>query len=203
MVEIEITQSKDLNFDREPYIKRGNLKDLLLISRPYFLDQRGSFQESYRISDIKSITGIEFKGVQSSISVMLPNTIKGIHCERQHKILTPLSGVFIFVEVDLRKDSETFKQWTAIMIDANEGRKHSLFVPKGVGNSMCILDSGKESDIAVLNYTVSSNYDSKEVERVVRYDDPELAIPWPIKEPIVSKRDLNGYNLEEYIKTYL
>ncbi len=171
----------------------------MVICRPYYPDERGSFQEDVRFPDIEGIIGRPLHFQQPSTSEMDPGTIKGIHCERQDKFLQPVLGEFYFVEVDLRPDSPTFKKWLSFRISAKMKTKRSfIFVPKGVGNSMAIL--GEET--ALLKYLTTSIYDPEEAKRVVRYNDPDLAIPWPIKNPIVSKRDLGGFSLQDFLSTY-
>lgn len=198
---IEKVNVSELSFDKEPYIWKSPLAGLVVVSRPYYPDPRGSFQESFRRDALESAAGIEIGTIkQAAITEMVPKTIKGIHCERQFKLLQPLSGKYIFVEVDLRPDSSTFKQWQLIKIDANKGRKCAILVPNGFGNSMCILEPGKGSSFAMLHYSVTEEYDPQEAKRVVRYDDSDLAIPWPINDPIVSQRDLEGFSLKDFVK---
>lgn len=165
----------ELSFELEPYIWKSSIEGLVVISRPYYPDPRGSFQENFRYSGLTEAGVVVEEIKQSSTSEMVPGTIKGIHCERQHKILQPITGKYLFVEVDLRPESETFKEWVMIEVDANAGRRATLHVPSGVGNSMCILEPGKGSDRAILVYSVTAEYDSQEAKRVVKYDDPDFS----------------------------
>lgn len=193
----------NLRLESEPYLWESPIKNLLVISRPYYPDSRGSFQENFRTGDIEKVTGLKVEIKQSSISEIIPKTIKGIHCERQHKVLVPVSGTFLFVEVDLRPGSSSFKKWIMLKIDADKGRRCAIFVPSGVGNSMYIPEAVYSSGKAVLQYSVTGEYDPEEAKRVVRYDDPELAIPWPIDNPVISKRDLEGYSLRDFLQKYV
>ena len=196
---VEGIRVSEINFEKEPYIWESPIRDLLVISRPYYPDQRGSFQEDSRDLDIEAIIGRPLHFVQRSTSEMDPGTVKGIHCERQDKFLQPILGEYFFVEVDLRPDSPTFKKWVSFRISAKmKARRNFIFVPNGVGNSMAIL--GKK--IALLKYETSSIYNPEEAKRVVRYDDPDLAIPWPVESPIISNRDLRGFSLQDFLAVY-
>ena len=92
--------------------------------------------------------------------------------------------------VDLRSESPTFGQWDAVTLD--DEKHQQLFVPEGFAHGFCVV-----SDVADVVYQVSSVYDPH-AERAIRFDDAELAIPWPSAHPRVSERDASAESFREF-----
>lgn len=190
-----------LQLDKEPYIETTDIKGLLIVKRPVHPDRRGSFQEIFRTPDIERLLGKEIKIMQGSLAESEPGTLKGIHVEPQDKIVTPVSGKFAVFIVDLRTKSDTYKEWLRFEFDNSEDllQRSSLVIPEGCGNSYCVY---KGSGRALYYYNVTQVYNPASSGMGVRYDDPELDIPWPVDEPIVSDRDKNLPTLEEFVVRY-
>lgn len=191
--------------ENEPYIIESSINGVFLIKRPKYADYRGSFQELYRIPDVaKSFKKTEI--LQAQISISKVNVLRGIHAEPRDKIITPIAGRMSAIIVDLRTESSTYKKGIRFDFDNTSLERPftTLFVPSGCGNSLCVYkkkgDSGDGS--LIYYYTYSDIYDPKWSDSGVKYDDPELAIKWPIKNPIVSERDKNLLSLADFVKKY-
>ena len=170
-------------------IKKTKFKDLLIFQNRPYKDKRGYFKELQRENKIKK----KFPFIVMSFSKK--NVIRGIHIQNknsQGKFISVLKGKIFDVAVDLRKNSKTFgKCYCCILSEKNS---KSIYLPRGFGHGFCTL--GKE------NYIIYSctNYRDKSSEKSIRYNDKKLNIKWPVKKPIVSKKDLNALSLDEYKK---
>ncbi|MDR2946119.1 MAG: dTDP-4-dehydrorhamnose 3,5-epimerase [Candidatus Adiutrix sp.] len=164
-----------------------NIEGLKLIPTKTFSDSRGYFRESYRRDIFRDILGRDLEFVQDNESLSAAGVLRGLHFQRpphaQAKLVRVLRGAIYDVAVDLRPNSPTFKQWAAFELNADDGSQ--LFVPEGLAHGFCALTEG-----AVVSYKVSDFY-APECEGGVRWDDPELAIPWPCSgaSAIVSAKD--------------
>ncbi len=191
--------------DKEPYIIPSSIDGVLIIKRPQYSDFRGSFQELCRIPDIaKSFK--KTKILQSQISISKLNVLRGIHAEPRDKIITPIVGRMAAVVVDLRTKSPTYKKWIRFEFDNTSPNipYTTLFVPEGCGNSLCVYrkrgDTGDST--LIYYYTYSSVYDPAWAGSGVKYNEPELNIIWPIKNPILSERDKSLPSLKEFVEKY-
>ena len=152
------------------------LSGLNLIVPKVFPDARGYFFESYR----------EHLGTfpQDNISFSKKNVLRALHYQSvpgQAKLVSCLQGKIWDVAVDIRPDSPTFGQWEATFLD--DISHHQFFIPVGFAHGYCVL-----SDTALVHYKVSALFDP-ETEMSIRWNDPDLAIAWPIQHPILSLRD--------------
>ena len=194
-----------LKVDKEPYIIASSIKGVLLVKRPCYADFRGSFQELYRIPDIaKSFKKTQI--LQSQISISKLNVLRGIHAEPRDKVITPIVGRIAAVIVDLRIKSPTYKKWIRFEFDntSSETPHTTLFVPAGCGNSLCVYRKANDPGDGTLiyHYTYSSVYDPSWAGSGVKYNEPQLNIKWPIKNPILSDRDKNLPFLKEFVEKY-
>jgi dTDP-4-dehydrorhamnose 3,5-epimerase len=155
-------------------------------------DDRGFFLEAYR-ADTWAEHGVVETFVQDNHSRSTLGVVRGMHFslgEGQAKLVRCGRGRILDVLVDLRRDSPTFGEWESCELDDMIG--HQLYVPIGFAHGFFVL-----SDIADVLYKVSSYYDAA-LERGFKWDDPEVAIPWPDHvEPLFSQRDANAPLLSE------
>ncbi len=157
-------------------------------------DNRGFFFESFREEEFNQ-TGINYSFVQDNHSSSKENTLRGLHYQitkQQGKLLRVVIGKIFDVAVDLRKKSPYFGHWSSVII--SDENKESIWIPPGFAHGFYVL-----SPRADVVYKTTDYYDPK-VERCIRYDDPDLAIAWPIPEnikPIVSEKDLMGMSFAE------
>lgn len=184
-------QGKD-NTDSE-VIKTTDIADLLVIERPTFQDERGFFHEPLRISDLKNY-GISFLPVQMSHSYSKPRVIRAIHTEKWQKVIYPVTGQMFAAFVDVRIDSKTFgKVVTHIWDNTDLNSSHeAIYIPPGVGNSICVMGNTPLHYI----YLVDEYWDNAKAQGII-WNDPDLAIAWPIKNPIISERDKNNPTLRD------
>lgn len=190
----------DITLDKEPFIQSTEIKDLLLIRRPEYSDQRGSFQEVSRVPDISKFIEREFVVRQTALTKTSAGVIKGIHAEPQDKLITPLIGSLGVVIVDLRPKSKTYKMWIMFNFkDIESKAKLSIFIPDGCGNSYFVPKGGRE---IYYHYAVSEVYNPATAGIGIKYDDKTLDIPWPLKNPIISGRDSQLPSFEDFVKKY-
>ena len=175
--------------DKPEYkISKTSIEGLLVWERKLFKDERGFFQELGRVDSISEVLGREVVIKQWSLSYNLPGVLRGIHAEPQDKCITVLSGGPIFMAVvDIRPDSPTFGQCQAFTFDTRDPLtpRKTLFVENGLGNAFLVT-----GDVPVeYFYAVSDVYKSSEGKRAIRWNDPDVAVPWPEKPKIMSADD--------------
>jgi dTDP-4-dehydrorhamnose 3,5-epimerase len=167
-----------------------SLPGLFLLKPRIFVDDRGYFLETYRQPlYVKAGIGVAF--AQDNISFSRYGVLRGLHDQTtpgQAKLVSVIQGRIWDVAVDLRPTSPTFGKWEGVELD---GENHfQFFIPVGFAHGFCIL-----SKTALVSYKVSSPYDPP-TERTIAWNDPDLSIAWPIKEPLVSERDQNGLSFQ-------
>jgi len=160
------------------------LPGVMIIEPKVFDDQRGSLMETYKRSEFRA-AGVDVEFVQENHSKSLKGTIRGLHLQRppkaQAKLVRVIGGEVFEVVADVRRDSPTFGQWVSFTLSADN--RLSLFVPAGYAHGFCVTSA--EADVV---YKVTEEY-APELEWGVRWDDPLLAITWPISSPRLSVRD--------------
>ena len=171
-------------------IKKTSIPGLFVIERPTFEDKRGFFREVFRLNELKEFAKIEFKPVQWNHSKSLPGVIRGLHAENWNKLVYPIAGKMFSAIVDIRPESSTFAKVETFTFD--EDSHKALFISKGLANSTCVI--GEEP--VHYFYLVDAYYDGKDTKAVV-WNDPDLAIKWPVENPIVSERDRNNPRLRD------
>jgi dTDP-4-dehydrorhamnose 3,5-epimerase len=151
-------------------------------------DDRGYFVETYNQKACAK-AGITCDFVQDNQSLSTRRgTIRGLHFQAppfaQAKLVSVVRGAIFDVAVDLRRGSSTYGKWCGVELSAEDGRQ--LFVPVGFGHAFCTLEPD-----TVVSYKVDSHY-SKESEGGLRWDDPDLAIAWPVAAAEVSVSEKDG-----------
>jgi dTDP-4-dehydrorhamnose 3,5-epimerase len=171
-------------------VKKFETEGLILVQSKVFFDERGYFQELYKTSEIKE-AGIQDNFVQDNFSYSKKNVLRGLHYQispkPQAKLVRVLEGKILDVAVDIRQNSETFKQWVSIELSEGDGK--AFYIPAGFAHGFMVL-----SESARVLYKTSAEYDPN-LEKGIKYNDPELNIIWPVKNPIVSEKDLKLPNL--------
>lgn len=171
------------------FVERTKIPGLLVIDRPTFKDKRGFFREIVRLSDLGKL-GIKFRPIQLNHSYSKPRVIRALHSENWNKLVYPLTGEMFAAIADIRPNSETFARVETFSFE--EGLPKALFIPKGLANSICVRGAKPVHYL----YLVDKYYDGKDT-RAVAWNDPDLAIDWPVKNPIISERDKNNPTLRE------
>lgn len=174
----------------EEFVQKTSIEGLLILKRPIHKDDRGFFREIFHIDEIEKTLDIEFKGVQMNHAFSAPKVLRGIHAENWNKIVSPINGEVYVAIVDIRPDSPTFGRFETFTI--NDENRIALFVSKGLANSYCITGETAVDYI----YLVDAYYDGSD-QKAIAFDDPDLNIDWPVKDPIISERDKNNPKLRD------
>jgi dTDP-4-dehydrorhamnose 3,5-epimerase len=164
--------------------KRLRIPDIILIEPVVFDDKRGFFLESYKHSDFKDF-GINEIFFQDNQSRSWKDVLRGLHYQSrpkaQGKLVSVVRGSVFDVAVDIRKNSQTYKQWVAV--ELTEVNHKMLYIPAGFAHGFFAL-----TDDVLLSYKCTDEY-SSEHDRGIRWNDPDIAIEWPMRTPLVSEKD--------------
>jgi dTDP-4-dehydrorhamnose 3,5-epimerase len=172
------------------YIEKTSIPGLLIIKRPTHRDERGLFREVLRLNEVEKAAGVEFKFKQWNHSMSQPNVLRGLHAERWNKIIYPITGKMFAAIVDIRPKLKTFGKIETFTFDESDYK--ALFIPKGLANSICVVGNKPVHYF----YLVDEYYDEKDTRAII-WNDPDLNIDWPIKNPVISERDKNNPTLRE------
>ncbi len=175
-------------------ISKLDLAGATLVTPNVFSDSRGFFIETYQLSRYVE-HGIDAAFVQDNHSRSAQGTLRGLHYQSspgQAKLVSVARGQVFDVLVDIRPQSPTFGKHCTCVLD--DERHQQLFVPIGFAHGFCVL-----SGIADVCYKVSAPYNAA-TECGIRFDDPQLAIHWPIANPLVSDRDRSNESFTDYCK---
>jgi dTDP-4-dehydrorhamnose 3,5-epimerase len=167
------------------------LDGIVLIEPVVHGDSRGFFLETYATEEWQAL-GVDAEFVQQNHSRSSHGTLRGLHFQTapgQAKLLRCARGEILDVAVDLRRDSATFGQWEAHVLD--DEKHHQLFVPIGFAHGFVVL-----SEVADVCYQVSSLYDPA-TEAGIAWDDPAIGVDWQVADPLLSERDKVAPHLSE------
>ncbi len=170
-------------------VRATRISGPILLEPRVFADGRGFFFESFR-RDAYRAAGIDDDFIQDNHSRSMQGTIRALHFQTdpgQAKLVRVARGRAWDVVVDIRRSSPTFGQWESFELDDESHLQ--LYVPIGFAHGFCAL-----TDVVDFVYKVGSYYDPA-TERGIAWDDPDLAIPWPTDDPIVSERDRQNATL--------
>lgn len=171
----------------------ATLPDVVVIEPRVYPDDRGFFFESWHEGEFAA-AGLPTRYVQENHSRSARGVVRGLHFQDQRapmaKLVRCTAGSIYDVAVDLRAGSPTFGQWLGVELSA--ANKRQIFIPEGFAHGLQALEDGTE-----VQYKQTAFY-TPEYEQVVSWDDPDLAIPWPLPVPTVSARDAKGMSLDEY-----
>lgn len=169
-----------------------DLPGVIVVQPQVFEDERGGFLETYRYSQF-SEAGIKDRFVQSNVSWSIKGVVRGLHYQvepdAQGKLVSVSQGEVYDVVVDVQPDSPHYGQWRSITLSAEN--RTMLYVPPGYGHGFCVVSDG-----AQVSYATTTEYAPKS-ERGVLWNDPTLAIPWPVVTPVVSAKDQTWPRLEQ------
>lgn len=171
-------------------VRTTSIPGLLALERPTYSDERGFFREVFHLDELQEALGRPFDLVQWNHSQSTPGVIRGQHAEHWNKLIYPVTGHLVMPIADIREDSETFGE--VEILEFTDAHRYAIFISKGIANSFCVV--GSES--AQYLYLVDAYYDGTDTTAVA-WDDPDLKIPWPIKNPTLSERDKHNPTLRE------
>jgi len=171
------------------------LSGVVIIRTDYFRDQRGYFIENYHKSRFDE-HGLAYDFVQDNHSRSGQHVLRGIHYQDMTapmgKLVRCTEGVIFDVAVDLRVGSPTLGQWVGV--ELSEENQDQLMVPAGFGHAFVAVSASAQVAYKCTGYYTPS------AEGTIRWNDADLAIAWPVGDPIVSERDRNGMSFQDYLR---
>ena len=169
------------------------IPDVLVIEPKVFGDDRGFFFESFNRRAFHEATGLNVDFVQDNHSKSARNVLRGLHYQvgqPQGKLVRVTQGEVFDVAVDIRKGSPTYGQWVGEILSAEN--KKQLWIPAGLAHGFVVL-----SETAEFLYKTTDYY-APQHERCIAWNDPDLAIAWPIEgQPLLSAKDAAGAAFRE------
>lgn len=172
---------------------KTELEGVLILQPVVHGDQRGFFMESWSKRDMEK-AGLFYDFVQDNHSLSAQKgTLRGIHFQygdkAQAKLVRCVRGAVLDVAVDLRPASSTYKKWVAQELSAEN--KKQFLIPRGFGHAFLTLTD----DVEFLYK--ADNYYAPEADAGIRWNDPEIGIDWPVREPVLSRKDADAPFLKD------
>jgi dTDP-4-dehydrorhamnose 3,5-epimerase len=164
-------------------VLRTELEGVLLIEPRVFGDARGFFMETWNRARYAE-AGLPTEFAQDNLSRSAKGTLRGLHFQEPHaqgKLVSVVSGLVFDVCVDVRRGSPQFGKWLGV--ELSDENRRQLWVPPGFAHGFCVL-----SDSADFHYKCTMLYEPAH-DRGVAWNDPDLAIRWPVDEPLLSAKD--------------
>ena len=159
------------------------LPGVVVLEPRVFTDARGYFMETFHSQRYLQY-GLPAQFVQQNLSFSTRGVLRGLHYQLgrpQGKLLMVVHGEIFDVAVDIRRNSPTFGQWTGAVLSSDNHRQ--IYIPEGFAHGFCT--TGDEATVLYL----CTDYYAPEEERGIRWNDPTMAIPWPVSNPVVSGKD--------------
>ncbi len=159
------------------------LPGVIVIEPHVFADARGFFLETWQ-RERYAEAGLPRVFVQDNVSRSARGVLRGLHFQNprpQGKLVTVLEGEVYDVAVDIRSGSPRFGRWAAVTLSGENRRQ--VYIPPGFAHGFCVT-----SESALFSYKCTDFY-AAEAERGIAWDDPQLAIPWPVDDPTISSKD--------------
>jgi dTDP-4-dehydrorhamnose 3,5-epimerase len=178
-------------------VERCFLDGVVLVEPQAFGDARGYFLELWNQQRYEE-AGIQGRFVQDNVSFSRRGILRGLHFQNpnaQGKLVSALQGEIFDVAVDLRRSSPTFGKWHSVILSGE--LKNQFFIPPGFAHGFQVL-----SETALFYYKCTGYYSHKD-EHALRWDDPDLAIPWPLPNPTLSERDRKAPLLRDFATEHL
>lgn len=172
----------------------SSIPDIIIIEPTIFSDERGLFFESFNQKHFETATGRITSFIQENHSRSTKGVLRGLHYQlaphAQGKLVRVIAGEVFDVAIDIRCNSPYFGQWVGVHLSA--ANKRQLWIPPGFAHGFLTL-----SDSAELLYKATA-YWCKDLERRIAWDDPELAIAWPLNvKPQLSPKDADAPHLRQ------
>jgi len=167
------------------------LPDVILVEPDVHRDARGFFLESYHLEKYRA-GGVPGPFVQDNHSRSVRGTLRGLHAQRrrpQGKLVRAVDGEMFDVAVDIRRGGATFGRWVGVRLSGENFQQ--LYIPPGFAHGFCVL-----SAVVHVEYKCTDFYDAAD-EIGLAWNDPDIGIEWPIRDPIISDKDRNLPRLRE------
>jgi dTDP-4-dehydrorhamnose 3,5-epimerase len=160
-----------------------DIPEIVIVEPDVHRDGRGFFLETFNAEKYQA-GGIDAVFVQDNHSRSVERTLRGLHMQirrPQAKLIRVVEGEIYDVAVDVRRGSPTFGRWVSVCLSADNFRQ--CYVPRGFAHGFCVLTA-----VAEVEYKCTDVYDPQG-ELGIAWDDPDLAIRWPIEDPVLSEKD--------------
>jgi len=160
-----------------------SLEGVLIIEPDIYRDNRGFFMETYNQIRYKE-SGINRVFFQDNLSFSMQGTLRGLHYQIKHpqaKLVQALTGEIFDVVVDIRPGSSTFGKWAGVHL--SDQNRRQVLIPEGFAHGFCVL-----SETAHFLYKCTDFYAPHDEGGII-WSDPDIGIDWPVKDPIISKKD--------------
>lgn len=176
---------------------KTEIPEVVLIDPKVFLDDRGFFMEVYKKTDYEK-AGIKDLFVQENCSLSSKGTLRGLHYQKdpkaQGKLVRVLKGKIFDVAVDIRRGSPFYGKYVSATL--SEENRRIIYIPAGFAHGFCVLSRRAE-----VSYLTTEVY-APELDRGIKWDDPQIGIKWPVKKPLLSRKDLSHPTLDAADNNY-
>ncbi|MBW3671564.1 MAG: dTDP-4-dehydrorhamnose 3,5-epimerase [Acidobacteria bacterium] len=172
-------------------ITETTLPEVLILEPRVFGDDRGFFMETYNAARFRE-HGLPETYVQDNHSFSRRDVLRGLHYQLpnpQGKLVRAVRGAIFDVAVDIRRGSANYGRWVGV--ELSEENRRQLWIPGGFAHGFCVI-----TDQADVVYKCTTLYDGPN-DRVIRWNDPEIAIAWPVTNPLLSEKDASAPTLAE------
>jgi dTDP-4-dehydrorhamnose 3,5-epimerase len=170
----------------------SNIHELRVIQVPVFRDFRGEYVETFSARNyaLFDANGKPIEFVEDDVSMSRRGVLRGLHGDdRTWKLVQCLWGEFYLIVADVRPHSPTYLRWEGFYL--NDRNRSQVLIPAGCANGhLCMTEH------CLFSYKQSQYYDGADKQFTVRWDDPALAISWPIRDPLLSQRDAGAKFLQ-------
>jgi dTDP-4-dehydrorhamnose 3,5-epimerase len=170
------------------------LAGVVILEPTVYRDDRGFFLESYQRLRYTAVLGGDVEFVQDNHSRSTKGVLRGLHFQKQRpqgKLVRVATGHVWDVAADVNPSSSTFRQWVGV--DLTDDNHRQLYIPPGYAHGFCVL-----SDVADFVYKCTDYYRAEDEVGLI-WNDSDLAIEWPLTEPVLSKRDASNPTLAVYL----
>lgn len=167
------------------------LSGVVIIEPKVFGDARGFFMETWNQARYVE-AGLPTKFVQDNLSFSTQGVLRGLHYQKpnaQGKLVYVLQGEVFDVAVDIRVGSPTFGHWVSVTLSSEN--KRQIYIPEGFAHGFCVM-----SETALFTYKCTDYY-NPQAEGGIIWNDPDIAIKWPVSEPVLSQKDVNNVRFRD------
>jgi dTDP-4-dehydrorhamnose 3,5-epimerase len=175
-------------------VDKTSIEGLFVVRWDTHGDDRGFFRQTYQVRELTDALGREPVLRQGNHSRSEPGVLRGFHAEPWDKLIYVVRGHAMAAIADIRPDSETFGEVESFHLgDPPEGERIRLFIAEGLANSFCTYGDGPADYV----YDVSDYWRPDIDKPAVSWDDPDLAVSWPVEEPILSEADRGNPSMRD------
>ena len=174
-------------------VEETAIDGLLVVRQPTHEDGRGFFRQTYQRSELHAALGREVALVQGNHARSAPGVLRGFHAEPWDKLVYVVRGTAFCAVADIRPDSPTCGEVATFLLGDDPGERVRLLLSAGLANAYCAVT---EVDYV---YDVSAEWRPGVPKRAVAWDDPDLAVDWPVAAPLLSAQDRENPTLAELL----